>query len=450
MRKLKFEYKITAIYLLIGCLWILFSDKLLFLFFKESSVLTKMQTYKGWFYVVTTAVLFYFFLKEHLVKIRNAERKAIENDRLKTAFIQNISHEIRTPMNGIIGFAGLLQNDNLSKSQKDQYLEIITKSSEQLLKIVNEVLEISLIESGCMNLNEEQLSLNRLMDEIHKYFSPTIKKEIEFTLEKGLPHNEIIILADEFKLRQTLNNLIHNAVKFTYKGRISFGYLIKDKSIEFYVKDTGIGIKNEDYDKVFDRFFQSETNIEKVYEGVGLGLAICKGNITLMQGTIWLQSKVSEGSEFHFTIPYKPVNLQETIDTGKLTDTENLSKMTILVVEDEETNFLYIKELFIGTVVELLNAENGSEAVEICKNNPDIDLILMDIKMPVMNGYDATRQIREIYPDLPIIAQSAFALRDERQKAIDAGCTDYIAKPFKRQALMEMLKYYNSMSIYKK
>ncbi len=450
MSKLKFEYKIAAIYLLLGCLWILFSDKLLFLFFTESSVLTKMQTYKGWFYVVTTAVLFYFFLKKHLVKIRNAERKAIENDRLKTAFIQNISHEIRTPMNGIIGFAGLLQNDNLSKSQKGQYLEIITKSSEQLLKIVNEVLEISLIESGCMNLNEEHLSLNRLMDEIHKYFSPSVKKEIEFTLDKGLPHKDIIILADDFKLRQTLNNLIHNAIKFTYKGRISFGYRIKYKTIEFFVKDTGIGIKNEDYDKVFDRFFQSETNIEKVYEGVGLGLAICKGNISLMQGTIWLESKVSEGSEFHFTIPYKPANLQEIIDTGKLSDAEKLSKMTILVVEDEETNFLYIKELFNGTVVELLNAENGSEAVEICKNNPDIDLILMDIKMPVMNGYDATRQIREIYPDLPIIAQSAFALRDERQKAIDAGCTDYIAKPFKKQALMEMLNNYNSMSIHKK
>jgi len=439
MQKLKFEYRIIAGYVLVGCLWILFSDKLLNYFIRDPDMLTRIQTFKGWFYVLITAILFYAILKSHLVKIRNAEQKAIESDRLKTAFLQNISHEIRTPMNSIVGFSELLKDKKLSESEKDQYLEMISKSSDQLLNIVNEVLDISLIETGNLSVNLRRVQLNNLMKEIYLSYKPLINKEISFTMSTGLSDTLSLILTDVIKIRQIISNLLNNAVKFTDKGHIGFGYTLEENELNFFIEDTGIGIPSDSHDKIFERFLKVGSDNERLYEGVGLGLAICKGNIDLLNGKIWMDSKPGKGSKFLFTIPYKPVYEEEPVK-GKNKDlVRTLNNLTILVAEDDDVNFLYIKEIFKGTGAEILHAINGREAVEMCEKNDRIGIVLIDIKMPVMNGYEAIKKIREFRPSLPIIAQTAFALSNEMLKAFNAGSNDYISKPFTREQLLSIV-----------
>jgi len=439
MQKMKFEYRIIAGYVLVGCLWILFSDKLLNYFIRDPDMLTRIQTFKGWFYVLITAILFYAILKSHLVKIRNAEQKAIESDRLKTAFLQNISHEIRTPMNSIVGFSELLKDKKLSESEKDQYLEMISKSSDQLLNIVNEVLDISLIETGNLSVNLRRVQLNNLMKEIYLSYKPLINKEISFTMSTGLSDTLSLILTDVIKIRQIISNLLNNAVKFTDKGHIGFGYTLEENELKFFIEDTGIGIPSDSHDKIFERFLKVGSDNERLYEGVGLGLAICKGNIDLLKGKIWMDSKPGKGSKFLFTIPYKPVYEEEPVK-GKNKDlVRTLNNLTILVAEDDDVNFLYIKEIFKGAGAEILHAINGREAVEMCEKNDRIGIVLIDIKMPVMNGYEAIKKIREFRPSLPIIAQTAFALSNEMLKAFNAGSNDYISKPFTREQLLSIV-----------
>ena len=439
MQKMKFEYRIIAGYVLVGCLWILFSDKLLNYFIRDPDMLTRIQTFKGWFYVLITAILFYAILKSHLVKIRNAEQKAIESDRLKTAFLQNISHEIRTPMNSIVGFSELLKDKKLSESEKDQYLEMISKSSDQLLNIVNEVLDISLIETGNLSVNLRRVQLNNLMKEIYLSYKPLINKEISFTMSTGLSDTLSLILTDVIKIRQIISNLLNNAVKFTDKGHIGFGYTLEENELNFFIEDTGIGIPSDSHDKIFERFLKVGSDNERLYEGVGLGLAICKGNIDLLKGKIWMDSKPGKGSKFLFTIPYNPVYEEEPVKVKNKDLVWTFNNLTILVAEDDNVNYLYIKEIFKGTGAEILHAINGREAVEMCEKNDRIGIVLIDIKMPVMNGYEAIKKIREFRPGLPIIAQTAFALSNEMLKAFNAGSNDYISKPFTREQLLSIV-----------
>lgn len=307
MQEIRFEYKITALYILIGGLWISFSDMLLGYFVRDSELLTTLQTYKGWFYVLITSILFYLILKRHLVRLREAELRARESDNLKTAFLRNISHEIRTPMNSIIGFAALLEEDGIPDKKKSEYLRTINNSSNQLLNIVNEILDISLIETGNLNVIEKQVFLNKVMEELHSFFKPLIKPGIEFNLEKGLADKDSFIISDELKIRKVLDNIINNALKFTNKGHISFGYKLKNNELEFYIEDSGIGINEKFLPNIFSRFQKAENALEKIYEGLGLGLSISKGNIDLLKGRIWVDSSPGKGSTFYFTIPYRLV-----------------------------------------------------------------------------------------------------------------------------------------------
>jgi signal transduction histidine kinase/CheY-like chemotaxis protein len=444
MQKLKFEYRIIAAYILIGGVWIIFSDKVLNYFVKEPDLLTRIQTFKGWIYVLITALLFYYLLKSHLAKIRNAEQRAIDSDRLKTAFLQNISHEIRTPMNSIIGFSELLKDKNTSETERNEYLSLISKSSDQLLNIVNEVLDISLIETGNINLNKKRVHLNKLLDEIYLSFKVLINNNIVFSIEKGLPDQQSLILTDDLKVRQILNNLLNNAIKFTEKGHIRLSYSLVNDDLEFCIEDTGIGIDKQLHEKIFDRFNKVEQDTVRLYEGVGLGLAICKGNVDLLKGRIWIESEPGKGSRFFFTIHYEPVYEDNTLSKNKTKSIKDLNNVTILVAEDDELNFLYIKEILKGTEANILRAINGKEAVEICQTNNLIDILLIDIKMPVMNGYEAIKQIREFRPSLPIIAQTAFALSNEMLKAFNAGSNDYISKPFKKDQLLALISKYLS------
>ncbi len=442
MRKIKFEYRLIAGYLIVGCLWIVFSDKLLSYFVKDPEFLTRIQTFKGWFYVIVTSILFYSLLKRHLIKIRNAEQKARDSDRLKTAFIQNISHEIRTPMNGIVGFTELLKEKNLPEIQKNQYLELVTLCSNQLLNIINEVLDISLIESGNLSVRERNVHLNDLLEKIYSSFKSQVKNGIEFSLEKGLPDYKSVILTDEVKIVHILNNLINNAIKFTDKGHIKFGYVLGSDELVFFTEDTGIGINANLLDKIFERFHKAEPDNTRLYEGVGLGLAICKGNIDLLNGKIWAESELNKGSEFFFTIPYKPGNETQVISPVKDEIKKGKFDLTILVAEDDEASSLYIKEIFRETGWEILYAVNGKEAVELCKKNKNISIVLMDIKMPLLNGYEAIKQIKQIRPDISVIAQTAYVVDNEREIALNAGFADYISKPFTKGDLIALITKY--------
>jgi signal transduction histidine kinase len=305
MPKLKFEIKITAIYLIIGSLWIIFSDRFVRHLSSDIYLLSELQTFKGWFYVVITAILFYFLLKRHLKKLRKAEEDAKKSDRLKTAFLQNISHEIRTPMNGIIGFTELLKSDNLSTEQRKGFLKIIIKSSNQLLSIVDDVISMSLLETGNIKAHENSVNLNDLMDELYQLYKPLIESDINFELNKGLSEVSSEIITDRVKLRQIIFNMLNNANKFTTKGHIHFGYKLLDQTLEFYVEDTGIGIENEYLYTIFERFGKSVKKGAQLYDGLGLGLAICKGNAEILGGEIWIKSQLNSGTTFYFTIPYK-------------------------------------------------------------------------------------------------------------------------------------------------
>ncbi len=317
--KFHFEYKFFILYMLFGGLWIKFSDMALSKIVNDAELITKIQTYKGWFYVLITALLFTFILKQHLNKVRNAEQEAVKSDQLKTLFIQNISHEIRTPMNGILGFTNLLASRKLEEDTKNRYLTIIKSCSLQLLSIVNDVLDISLIESGNLELNNHNFNLNTLLDEVTNTFLPNVKPEIKIELTKGLQDPKGMIVSDRVKLQQILNNLINNALKFTEKGSVQIGYYINNNTIEFYIRDTGIGIHENLQPHIFDRFSKNHEGFDKFYQGVGLGLAICKGHLELLKGKIWLNSVEGHGSTFYFAIPYIPAKAGVEIKNAGLT-----------------------------------------------------------------------------------------------------------------------------------
>jgi len=446
IRKLNFEYKIIIIYLLLGGLWILFSDRLMHSFISDSNLLTQLQTYKGWFYVIVTAFFFHIYLKKYLIKIRNAEHKATEGDKLKTAFLQNISHEIRTPMNGIIGFAQLLNRENLTEEQRQMYVNIIINSSNQLLSIVNDVLDISLIESGNITAKTEPVNINEILDDVYQSLLPNINTNVSFEIKKDLSNDRSIVITDKSKLRQILNNLINNANKFTKNGKITVGYKLKNNEIEFYIEDTGIGIDPSLQDKIFDRFIQAEVEITRQYGGTGLGLAISKGNIKLLNGRVWVCSEINKGSTFYFTIPYSPIKENATKEAINSPVISIKSNKLILVAEDEEFNYLFIKELLKKTQIEILYARNGVQAVEICRQNSNIELVLMDIKMPIMNGFEAAQEIIKFRPNIKIIAQTAFAMSEDRRHALNSGFIDYISKPFNEGQLLSLIDKHISKS----
>jgi signal transduction histidine kinase len=436
---MKFEYRITLGYLVVGCLWILFSDNLLGALIQEPEMITRLQTYKGWFYVIITGILLYLMLRNHLRKLRSAEQSAKDSDRLKTAFVQNISHEIRTPMTSIIGFTELLKEKGIDEPLKTEYLGFISASSNQLLNIVNEVLDISMIETGNKKINLATVSLNEITEDIYNTFKPAIRSEVKFALRNGLRGQEAIVITDGGRIKQVLGNLLNNAVKFVDSGHIFFGYSQKENEIEFFVEDTGIGIEEAVKEKIFNRFSKADTGKERLYEGLGLGLAISKGIVELLGGRIWLESKPGRGSTFYFTIPLNIASSPYIRETEPLNIKAPIHGITVLVVEDDASNRRYISEIFRGTGINVIMVTNGKEAVHACLGNSIIDVILMDLKMPVMDGYEATMEIRQIRPGIPIIAQSAFALNTEKEKAMQSGCTDYLAKPYKRDQLLEMI-----------
>jgi PAS domain S-box-containing protein len=375
--------------------------------------------------------------EKELVK---AKEKAEESDRLKTAFLHNISHEIRTPMNAIIGFTSLLNENNVDSASRESYIKVISESSDHLLSIISDIVDISSVEAELVKINMEEFNLDTIFKTIYDLHSQKAKeKGIEFIYDTGFINSDATIVTDKTKLIQILSNLVSNAIKFTHEGKVRYSYKLKLALIEFTISDTGIGIPSDQQSRIFDRFYQVHNQASRTYEGTGLGLAISKAYVELMGGTIKVISEPGAGSSFIFTIPYeKRKELMKNQSTGTGRDKFYFTvRKNILVVEDIESNFQLIKYFLTGTNAEIIRAVNGQEAVNYCMSGKRIDLILMDIKMPVMDGYTATKILRENNISIPIIAQTAYA--DDKENALKAGCSAFISKPFDKKGLLSVI-----------
>ncbi|MHB1107651.1 MAG: hybrid sensor histidine kinase/response regulator [Lutibacter sp.] len=374
------------------------------------------------------------------------KNKAEESDRLKSAFIANMSHEIRTPMNGILGFTGLLKSADLNSDKQQKYIKIIEKSGERLLTTIDDIMNISKIESGLMKIFLSEININNEIEELYEFFKlETENKGLQLLFVNAIPEDEFIIKTDEEKLHSILVNLIKNAIKYTKQGSVEFGCSKKGNQLEFYVKDTGIGIPKDRQSYVFDRFVQADIEDKAVYEGSGLGLAISKSYIEMLGGTIELESVEGIGSTFRFTIPCQAINKEIPVAKNELSNdfvVSEIPSLKILIVEDDMIAKLYLEELLTNVSKEILIADNGYKALELCRKNSDIDLILMDIRMPEINGYEVTKQIRQFNKEVIIIAQTAFAFSGDREKALEAGCNDYISKPINKNELVSLIQKY--------
>jgi len=357
-----------------------------------------------------------------------------------------MSHEIRTPMNGILGFTNLLKTPNLSGEEQQEFIEIIEKSGRRMLNIINDIMCISKIEVGLMGVSLESSNINEQIKYIYTFFKPEAEeKGIALSFKNALTLKEAFVKTDREKLYAILTNLVKNALKFIEKGSIEFGYTKKDKQLEFYVKDTGVGIDQDRQEAIFERFIKAGVHDEKFVEGAGLGLAISKAYVEMLGGELWLESEKGKGSTFYFSKPFniELKEVKESIIDNTVNELEiPVKELKILIADDDK-----IARKLLGTILarvskEVLYAENGLEAVEILRNNLDIDLILMDVNMPIMDGYEATQQIRQFNKKTIIIAQTAHVLEGDKEKVITAGCNDYISKPIDKEELLTLTQKY--------
>ncbi|MGC9374044.1 MAG: ATP-binding protein [Bacteroidales bacterium] len=379
-----------------------------------------------------------------------AKMKAEESDKLKSAFLANMSHEIRTPMNAILGFTELLTmpDSPITSEEKQNYIKLIHNSGNNLLQLIDDIIDISKIEAGQLKIIPKDCDVNQTLMDIYES-SLEIKKQkgkenIDLSVHLAEKKQNIIILTDPLRLTQIISNLIDNALKFTNEGFIKFGYEIqKSDTLLFYVKDSGIGMDQKKKELIFERFRKIEDDKTKLYRGAGLGLAICKSLTELLGGKIWVESFRGSGSNFYFTIPFKKI---EKIQKKKENSTHNKTykwvNKTILIAEDEPNNYFYIEEVLKRTKAKLIRATNGKEAVRLFKKHQNIDLIIMDIKMPEMDGFEATKQIKALNKNIPIISQSAYAMPVEIEKGYLLGINEYITKPVNPKKLLSVLNKY--------
>lgn len=392
--------------------------------------------------------------KQWEVELISAKKQAEESDKLKSAFLANMSHEIRTPMNGILGFAELLKEPELTGEQQQKYICIIEKAGARMLNTINDIISISRIESGEMNISVSNTDINQQLEDVYNFFKPeSEKKRIKFSFKTGLSGKKAIIKTDPDKMNTILFNLVKNAIKYTDKGSVEIGYRLKADSdpleLVFYVKDTGIGIPENRQKAIFERFIKADINDKMARQGSGLGLAIAKAYIEVLGGKMSMESKEGLGSVFYYTLPYHTELEEKSVTENAVLNNDikkqinpQVSGLKILIAEDDENSEMYLRVIIKSICKELLTAETGREAIAACRNHPDIDLILMDIQMPSTNGYEATREIREFNKEVIIIAQTAFALAGDREKAIEAGCNDYITKPINKEKIMQVLAKY--------
>lgn len=388
-------------------------------------------------------------LKRMEKSLIRSKEKAEESDRLKSAFLANMSHEIRTPLNAMLGFTDLIETEEIPKEEKERYIEMIKSSGNDLLKLINDIIDIAKIEAGQFKINNDEVNLNNFMKELYLTYNenPVLKNNqssIKLKIDDQIFNKKILI--DRLRLKQVLVNLINNSIKFTEEGEIEFGCEMKDENnLLFYVKDNGIGLTKKQIDIIWERFRQAHDYTTKKYGGTGLGLTISKGLINALGGDIWVESKYKEGTEFYFTIPYTPLpHIDENKkDSEKIKNSFNWGNYKILIAEDVDVNLEILEKFLKPTGVQILWAKNGKEAVEFFRRNKKtIDLVLMDIQMPIMNGLKATEKIKKIKKDIPVIAQSAYAMSNDIENCYRSGCDNFIDKPITKYKLLYMMSKY--------
>ena len=381
-----------------------------------------------------------------------AKERAEESDKLKTAFLSNMSHELRTPMNGIIGFTNLLKNQDLTYKEQDKYVNIIQISGKRLINLIEDLLNISKIETGQMELYVSAFNMNEEIQNIYNYFKLDVdNKGLQFSVECNSVEKECVITTDRDKFNSIVSILIKNAIKYTENGKIEIKCEKQNNYCEFYIRDTGIGIPKERQDAIFERFVQADISDKMARQGAGLGLTIASAYVNMLGGKISLESEENKGSVFHFTLPFD-LKVDENKNLTNLESTHNkvggVDKIKVLIAEDDEVSRIYLKLILEDFSSDVLLAKNGIEAVDFCKNENNIDLILMDIKMPELNGYHAIEQIRKFNKDVVIIAQTAYGMNGDKEKFINIGCNNYVSKPINKEQLLKIIQsYFSKISI---
>ncbi len=374
--------------------------------------------------------------------------RAIESDNLKSAFLANMSHDIRTSMNAIIGFSKLLTTHHESDTDNKEYIEIIQSTGNTLLTLIDDIIDFAKIEAAEVRIVKSACNVHKVMKELHTSFEKECSgnPENDIDLILNLPHTsgDLVLLTDQDRLKQIFSNLLSNAIKFTEKGKVEFGYNIDLSGLEFYVLDTGIGIPEDKQNIIFERFRQLDFNYNTKYKGTGLGLSITKNLVKLLDGDITVESKKGEGSVFRFSLPLRRAEDQDRETKPNFAEMSNYNwiNKVILIVEDNELNLKLLQKMIEPTGARVLFAKDGKPAIETCIANPDIDIVLMDIQMPEMDGYEATRAIKDIRPEMPVIAQTAYAMAHEKENIIEAGCNDYLSKPIRQKELLDVLNKY--------
>ncbi len=384
------------------------------------------------------------------IELKEAKEKAEESDRLKSAFLANMSHEIRTPMNAIVGFSDLLVDTDTSSDDREELVKHINNNCNTLLYLIDDIIDLAKIEASEFSVVKKDMNVNKLMKELditYSEFRRKINKDhLEIKWDKTHYKNNFILSTDLFRLKQIMTNLLDNAFKYTDQGFVRFGYEIlkEEKLVKFYVTDTGIGIPQDKQNQIFERFNKLESSKSKIYRGTGLGLTITKNIVKKLGGNIRLNSEVNKGSTFYFTLPLDINNQPVEKKTKEIIQNQQYhwEGKTILIVEDEISNYKYLEMLLKNKGLNILHTTDGKETIEICKKRKAIDLILLDIKMPVLDGIEATKIIRTFNPDIPIIAQTAFAMPEDKELILKSGCNDYLAKPIKTNELMKLLHQY--------
>jgi PAS domain S-box-containing protein len=378
--------------------------------------------------------------KQAQEELMKAKEKAEASDKLKSAFLQNISHELRTPLNGIIGFSDMITQMDSSEEDRIEFSKMIKKSSSRLINTITSYMDISMIVSGITEITKSPFSLTQFMNKINDQTIETCNsRNLTLKIIKNAPVEDIQITTDENLLTKVFSHLIDNAIKFTNKGSVTIGHELKDGYHQFSVSDTGTGIPEDSLSVVFEVFMQADLSTSRNYEGSGLGLSIARGFIKLLEGDIWVESEDGEGSTFIFTVPDKATSKLISKETNKSYGLTQPSEMIILVAEDDDSNYKYIEIVLKKAAFKVLRAKNGFEAVDICRNQKGINVLLTDLKMPGMDGFEAIRKVRKLLPELPIIALSGFASSGDENEARVAGCNEYIIKPVSKVKLLESI-----------
>jgi PAS domain S-box-containing protein len=385
-------------------------------------------------------------LKQVLADLAKANFDSEASNRLKTSFLANISHEIRTPLNSVVGFSNLLLSDGLTRDVREEYIEHINHNSEKLLQIIGDIIDLSRLESSQIEITYEETSLSSIVNEIIEDARQVIRrneKPIILNVKNQFEDNGDLIFSDRVWLKRVLNHLMDNAVKFTLDGSIEFSYFKENENIVFKIKDTGIGIKKENLGRIFEEFRQEVGGHHRPFEGLGIGLTLAKEVVERMGGRIYVQSEKGIGSEFSFSIPYKPAGSTKiraaSLNTNHFLKPIDWSAKKCLLVDDNKDVLIYLNRILSDTGITTVLARSGIEAIEIIKAMPDIDVVLLDMQMPEMNGIEATKEIRKIRKNLPIIAQTAFVFEDDKDIIIEAGCEACLIKPIRKEHLLTVM-----------